>query len=421
MELEILDNGMDGEGIAKQQGKVFFVEGAISGEVVEVLPYQENKSFCKAKLLQVVRESKFRVLPKCKYYDICGGCSLQHMCNEYQIKIKTNNIKSLLKKSNLDISVNDCIKSEKQFGYRNKITLYYKNGNLGFYQKKSKNVVQINQCLLVDNEFNNLINVLNNFCKNNRQFAFVLKGITIRQINNIYLINLILSKKINTDKLENYLILNKINYSLYYCVNNKNDLPNYPCIFIGGKEKVYLSEFDINYLIYPMSFLQVNNYVKKQIYNEILKNINVDEVVIDAYSGAGLLSAIISKKSKYVYAVEIDKSASQSCENLIKENNIKNLKSICGDCNIEIKKLLKNNPDCIVLDPARKGVEKDILDAISQAKTKKIVYLSCNPATLIRDIKVLNSYGYDIKFVQPYDMFPNTSEVETLVVLEYKN
>ena len=224
-------------------------------------------------------------------------------------------------------------------------------------------------------------------------------------------------------KLENYLKLNKINYSLHYCVNNKqnSNLPSYPVYFVGGVEKIILDEFGIKYPIYPMSFLQVNNGVKSKIYTHILSLVDGDSTILDAYSGAGLLSACMAKKSKHVFAVEIDKSANQACVDLCELNKIKNLTAICGDVGAVVPTLVKENKvDIIVLDPARKGVDEETLNSIVSAKPKKVIYLSCNPATLVRDLAILCSRDYKIEFIQPYDMFPQTSEVETLVLLEHK-
>ena len=285
-------------------------------------------------------------------------------------------------------------------------------------------MTEINNCCLVDNKFNYLIKKLNLFFKDNREFSFVLKGISIRQINEYFIINLILTKKINFDNLQNYLKLFKINYSLFYCINNKknSNIPLEPCYFVGGEQKIYLTEFGIKYPVYPLSFLQVNNEIKKKIYNQIVEFVTGHKNVLDAYSGAGLLSAILAKNNEQVFAVEINPSAHEASKLLCKINNIQNVINICADCVKELPQLINSyNFDCIVLDPARAGVDKNILTTINNAKIKSIVYLSCNPATLARDLKALvDDGGYVISFAQPYDMFPQTANVETLVKLEYK-
>lgn len=424
VELDIVSNGMNGEGIARYNGKVYFVDGAIQGERVIANVIKENKNFGYAQMENILNKSEFRCTPRCKYYGICGGCNLQHIKYEKQLEIKTQNVQNLFDKRKLNANVSIC-QGGQDFGYRNKITMYLsKNNSLGFYKENSKQLCEVNYCHLINNDFNSLLNKLNDFFKINKEFNFfVLKGLSIRQINDKYIINLILTKKIILTKLQNYLKLNKINYALYYCINNKNNsnIPQYPCYFVAGEEQVFSSEYNIKYPVYPMSFLQVNNNIKKLVYDKIIEIVKGYDNIIDAYSGAGLLSAILAQHNKNVVAVEIDESASKSCVELCRKNNIKNVKSICGDCSKVLPQLFKENKfDFIVLDPARAGVDNIILQDIINYKIQNIIYLSCNPATLTRDLEVLINGGYKIIFAKPYDMFPQTSNVETLVQLKYE-
>lgn len=425
VELDIISNGMDGEGIAKKDGKVFFVQNAVEGDKVICEVVKQNKNYNTAIVDTYIEKSKLRQLPKCKYYGVCGGCSLQHINYEKGIEIKTNNIKSLFKKLNVEADILECKPSLNNYKYRNKLSLYLTKENiLGFNKKHSNQLIPIEKCELVNEKFNYLIKLLNNFLKINKEFnSFVLKGITIRQIDEIFIISFVLKKKINLEKLQKYLKLNKINFSLYYCINTSSNISTYPMNFVGGEDMVQIEEFGIKYKILPMSFLQVNNEVKTKIYNKIISLINDDEIVLDAYSGAGLLSGIISKRAKKVYSIEIDKSAHEACKDLIKQNKLKNVTPILGDCMVEVPKLLLTTQvDAVILDPARRGADGQTLQAIICAKPKRIIYLSCNPATLARDLKIiLDSCCYKISLVQPYDMFPQTSEVETLVVLDREN
>ncbi|MCI7003719.1 MAG: 23S rRNA (uracil(1939)-C(5))-methyltransferase RlmD [Clostridia bacterium] len=421
-EFYIDSNGMNGEGISRLNGKVYFINGAIEGEKVIAKVVKENKNFGYAQTEKMLNKCDNRCEPKCKYYGICGGCNMQHIKYEKQLEIKTQNVQNLFNKHKLNASVSMC-QGGQDFEYRNKITMYLsKNNSLGFYKENSRELCEINYCCLVNNDFNNLINKLNNFFKLNKEFnTFVLKGLSIRQINDKYIINLISTKKIILTKLQNYLKLNKINYALYYCINNKknSNIPEYPCYFVAGDEQIFLNEYSIKYPVYPMSFLQVNNQVKKLVYDEIISRVKGYANVIDAYSGAGLLSAILAKNNKNVVAVEIDESASKACEQLCRQNDIKNVKSICGDCaNILPQLLQENKYDFIVLDPARAGVDQSILQEIVNYKIQNVIYLSCNPATLTRDLETLTNGGYKITFAKPYDMFPQTSNVETLVQLK---
>lgn len=425
MELTIQSNGMDGEGVARYNGKVYFVDGAILGEVVVAREVKSNKNFSRAELVRIVKKSKDRCGPICKYYGICGGCNLQHIKYEEQLNIKRDNIQNLIKKSGLGANVNDVFASEKCFGYRNKVKLFVGNSNeLGFNKRNSNEVITINRCELVDENFNKIIEKIGFFIKNNAKFShFYVKCVVIRVIDNVYTITLMLNKRINFDEFEAYLKRNKINYSLSYCLTKENDIPLYPACFVGGISDVMLNEFGIKYPVFPLAFLQVNNYIKNKVYGMIVDGIEKDEIVVDAYSGSGLLSAIIAQKAKWVYAVEIEKSSVDACVELCKRNNISNLTAINGDCAELIPKLLgENYVDTIILDPARRGVDQRTIESIIKNKPRRVIYLSCNPATLVRDLKmVVDGAGYSIRYIQPFDMFPQTSEVEALVELELES
>lgn len=170
----------------------------------------------------------------------------------------------------------------------------------------------------------------------------------------------------------------------------------------------------------PASFLQVNEDVQNRIYEDIQKLVSAKKNVLNAYGGTGLLAAILAKNSQKVFSVEINKSAAKDCAALFENNNIMNAFSICGDCRVEIPKVLATDSiDCVVVDPPRAGVEKSILETIKKTDIPEILYLSCNPQTLIRDLKILQE-SYYIDFVQPYDMFPQTYHIETLVKLTKK-
>ena len=420
VELEILTNGMEGEGIARFDGKVCFVENAIEGEIVLASKEKQGKNFNRYKTVSIIKKSANRIVPKCPYFNDCGGCSMQHISYDKTLEIKRQNIINLLAKTKLNTNVENVIKSPREYNYRNKISMYKTpNNTLGFFQKNSKNIIPINNCELAEKPINKLIKILNNYLLTNIDFALYLKGISIRYIDEIFIINLVLNKKINLDNFEKYLKVNKINYSLYFCINNNSNIPTYPLFFVGGRSEVYACEFDIKYPVYPMSFLQVNSEVKTLLYNEVLNNIKEECFVIDAYAGAGLLSAMISKRAKEVFAVEIDEQANKASQSLCVLNRINDMESILGDCAKVIPNIIKNNDiDTCVLDPARRGVDNGILEAIINGKIAKVIYISCNPATLVRDLKVLCDGGFEIKYIQPFDMFPWTSEVEAMAILE---
>lgn len=187
---------------------------------------------------------------------------------------------------------------------------------------------------------------------------------------------------------------------------------------VVGDGKICVDK-DLKFCVSPQSFLQTNTQMQNKIYDVIANQISPKQTVINAYGGAGLLSAILAKKSKFVYSVEISLSATKDCQKLFLENDIKNAEAICGDCKDVVPSLATQNVDTIVFDPARAGVDQQILKAVIKSKIQNIIYLSCNPQTFVRDAKFLEQ-SYNLKSVTPFDMFPQTKHIETLAVFEKK-
>lgn len=252
----------------------------------------------------------------------------------------------------------------------------------------------------------------------------ILKHLVVRSIDDKLLITLVATGE-NIPLLYDLVseIKNEFNdFGLNININNLNNnviLSNkYKHIY--GNEKLKINSKGVNLEITNASFYQVNDYIKDKIYDEVLSQID-NKIVVDAFSGAGLLTSMLAKKAKKVYGIEIVKSAVLSANELMKNNNIKNVENICGDCTIELPKLIKKLKDevTIVLDPPRKGCDKKILEAIKTASCDKIIYIACSPISLARDCKILlENNDYQITLVKPFDMFPETKNVETLCVLE---
>ena len=439
--LDIIDMGMDAVGIAKNNGKVYFVPFALVGEKVQAQIVKDNKNFAQAKLNTVLSASVDRVEPPCPYYYECGGCNLQHSTYTNALNYKTNYVKTLLKKNaNLDIDVLPTIASDKEYAYRNKAVFNIANINgktvVGMYCESSHKTIRVDKCMLDDGFSEKLIKATYEFvhkCNlsgyDRRTNKGLLKGIMIRKLDDKYLIVLVATNRVKQIH-EFVTILNNYfdNFGLFVNYNTQNTsliltdkyeyiygLKNINSTFVtAGKDK-------IEYTISPHSFMQVNNFVKDLIYNKVAEICHNSDYVVDAYSGAGLLSAILSTSAKQVYGLEIVKSATEDADRLKNHNNIKNLTNINTDCAVGLPNLYKkldNAQFYLILDPPRKGVDPAVVDATLQVLPQKIVYISCNPATLGRDLKSLMSTSkYKVDFVQPYDMFPQTGHVETLVVL----
>ncbi len=433
--LDIESLGANGEGVAHFNGATIFVQRALPGEQVLAHIILCKKTFYVAKIISIVKPSDDRINPPCPYYEKCGGCDLQHMSYDRQLKFKTDLVGDTLKKyAKLDKTINDTLSFGDEFGYRNKFAFPVASENgtikIGLYRAFSHNIVEIDKCMLQSKISEKILACFKEFMEVSKLSAYdetsgrgLVKHIVCRESQNSFILTVVVTenKEINFDYLINSLEKLGLKFGLYKNINklNNNVIFGDLDIHIYGLTELEKNEFGINYFVNNRSFLQVNDSVKTEIYNKILSEINDDDSVIDAYSGAGLLSGIIAKKAKKVVGIEIVKEATKNAEILKNNNNLYNLTNLNGDCSLLLKKQASifKNDYILVLDPPRKGVTTEVINAILENKPKKIIYLSCNPATLARDISLLKA-DYSVKYVQPYDMFPQTSNVETLVVME---
>ena len=434
--LVVENYGCNGEGVAKADGKVVFIPYTIKGERVETLIIGDKKSYYVGKAKSILESSDLRVEPKCPYFTKCGGCQLQHIKYDETLSIKTEMVQNALDRiGKIGKGVQFCKPSNLVYGYRNKLALPFDYGTrkVGIYAPHSHRIIQIDDCPIQQNWCKKLIEITNEFVNkfqltiyNEETKTGLLKHLVARAYNNALLVTLV----INGDELPNYedyfayLLSDFENVGLSININklNNNVILTENFVHLCGLEKIDICENGIKYSINNASFMQVNNYIKNEIYAQILEEINNYDVVVDAYSGAGLLTAMISKKAKRVYGVEIVKEAVNSSNELLKENNILNVTNICGDSSKEVNNLSKEislTNSCIVLDPPRKGCDKELLEKLCEVEPAKIIYLSCNPSTLARDLNILSS-KFSVDYAKPFDMFPQTKHVETLVCLKKK-
>lgn len=419
--------GINGEGVARENGRVLFIEGALPDEIVNYETIKDNKNYSICKMTKLITSSSFRRQPPCKYFDKCGGCQLQHLEYNKQLEFKRQLVgETFAKICRENVEVNFPIFAN-EFEYRNKAVFSYdsKSGLFGLKQEATHNVVEIDKCLIVEDIINKILNLFNGFINKQNINKFEnIKYLVVRIVNKIALITIVVKEFIKEIKLfEEILIKNNIKYSLFININsqNKNILSN-DTIFLGGQEYIKDEIQGISYFITPNSFMQVNSKVQDKLYSYLLDLIDSDEAIVNCYSGAGLLSALLAKSAKQVLGIEIEKTASKSADMLAKENNIKNLINICGDVKEVLPQLREKvaiTDISIVLDPPRSGCDKRVIEVIKDIKPKNIYYISCNPKTLSRDYNILKD-SYEIKLVQPFDMFPNTIHIETLIHLKRK-
>lgn len=437
IDVEIIDMGYNMEGIAKHDGVVLFVPFAIIGEKVRVKVINTKQRAYICKIVDILTPSQFRTKPVCPYFAKCGGCQSQHIDYNYSLSLKRDMVQqNIMHIAKQNIAVSDCVGSKNQFEYRNKLALPVDpvTRMVGMYKEYSHTVLPIIDCAIQENWAKDYISVINDFLAKTNCSIYdectgkgVVRHIVGRHYDGKYLFTLV----VNGDSLPKVdvligLLQNKFSdFGLNINVNKQktNVIMTNNFVHVYGRTDIDICENGINYSINNASFFQVNNYIKSQIYQKVFDNIG-DGIVVDAYSGAGLLTAMCSKKCKFAYGIEIVDEATKSADNLAKSNAITNMKNICGDSVTELPRLLSSLDENItlILDPPRKGCDIKVMEAIAKSRPNKIIYISCNPSTLSRDIYNLTNLtsDYNLESVTPYDMFPNTKHVETVAILQLK-
>lgn len=392
-EVNIIRRNNEGEGIAKIDDMIVFVQNALEDEIVKIKIDKIEKNYAHAQMQEIISKSKNRITPVCPYYKDCGGCSLMHENHESQLNFKKQKVIGLFEKVAKE-KINPNIYSFNELNYRNKVTLKVINNKIGFYKQNTNELVNIDKCLLADNRINDLIKELSKYDINDT-------NIMIRICNNKLMINF--------DKLDNKKLIDELNVDAFY-INNK---------LVKGNS-IYEVIDNFKFKVSPKSFFQVNQEVMNNLYKKALSYINSNDLTLDLYSGTGTLSILVSNKSKRVIAIEKEESAVADANDNLKLNNINNVIFICGKVEDKISSLKKEKIDNIIIDPPRKGINKKGIDVIREIKPNNLIYISCDPNTLVRDYNLLKDI-YDLKAINLYDMFPQTYHVETVMFLEKKD
>lgn len=443
-EVEIIDNGYNGEGIAKIDGFTVFVPNAIKGEVVKILIVKVLSSHAFGKILEIEKKSKFRQEIDCATYKRCGGCDLRHIKYEQTLKMKQNAVQALVNKTLKNkIEVKETLGMENPFFYRNKAQ-YPVGVNkdrkpiIGAFANRTHEVIPIKNCLIQNPKSEAIAKFILEFIKEKNISIYnektgrgffrhiVIKvGIKTNEIMCIFVIN---GKKFPyEDELVEKL---KQNYPEIKTIVKNINMKNTNVIL--GQENInlygngYIEDVlgEYKFKISPLSFYQVNPKQAEKLYNlgiEMAK-VSKEDTVFDLYCGIGTISLFIAKYAKKVYGVEIVEQAIKDAKQNAKINNIENVQFIAGDTKIVLEDLIYKKgiiADIVIFDPPRKGLDNNSINNILKIKPKKIVYISCNPATLIRDLALFEKL-YEVKTIIPVDMFPFTKHVECVSVLQLK-
>lgn len=465
VELTIEDIGVSGEGIGKVDGYTLFVKDTVIGDVVRVKIMKAKKNYGYARLMDIIKPSKDRVEPACPIARQCGGCQIQAMNYNAQLKYKQKLVKdNLLRIGGLtegaDYEMCEILGMDTPFRYRNKAQYPVgedKDGNIvmGFYAGHTHSIIACpdDDCMLghSDNAF--ILNAVKEWMKEYRVRAYnenIHKG-TVRHVlirtgyhTDEVMVCLVTKKMLRkeaADGLVKAIQKLKLNVASLVVNINKEDtnvILGKECITLYGRP--YIEDYigDIKFQISPLSFYQVNPKQTEVLYNKALEfaGLKGNESVWDMYCGIGTISLFLAKKAGKVYGVEIVPQAIEDAKNNAKINNIDNAEFFVGKAEEVVPAFYKKQtgvqsdndstdskeydmtrPDVVVVDPPRKGCDKKLLDTIVSMTPDRIVYVSCDSATLARDLKLLVEYGYKVEKVQPVDQFGNTVHVETVCLL----
>ena len=442
---DIISQGYEGEGIAKIDNKYpIFIEGALKGEKVKVRIVKVNKNFAYGKLMEVLEASEERVNPPCAIYKRCGGCKLQHASYKAQLDFKWDRVKDCVSKiGKLDPTiVKYPLGMENPWRYRNKVQLPIGliNGEvkIGFFAPRSHDIIDMESCLIQDEIGDKVVKLTREWIEkfNIRPYNVdgeydekgIVRHIMIRRgftTNEVMVVLVTNGEKLpHKEEFVDLMVKNIPGIkSVIQNINSKktNVILGLESKTLWGEDTIsdYIGDFRFN--ISPLSFFQVNPIQTEVLYGKALEyaNLTGNEEVFDAYCGTGTITLFLSQKAKKVYGVEIIPQAIDNAWINAKENKVENVEFFVGESEVVIPDLINKGvkADVVVVDPPRKGCDKKLLDAITNIDAKKIVYVSCDPSTLGRDLKVLEENGYKTLEVQPVDMFPNTAHVETVVLM----
>lgn len=424
LRLQCIDMTVDFYGVCKNDGLVIFVKGLIIDEIADVKVIKETKNLSYGIIEKLIVKSKYRIKEPCPVAYKCGGCDIQHIDYNYQLVLKKNLIEKTFINAKLNVKVLDVIHSDQNLNYRNKIQVPVKGSLIGYYRNHSNDIVEFDDCY-ISSVVGNIVllsikKIINKYdindyirhivIRNSSKDIMVCFVVNNYDIPNIYdVVNDIIS--IHSDIKSIIFNLNNVDTNVIYGKENK---------VLYGEPYITDKIDEYKYMIPLTSFYQVNYHQMVNLYRLIIDNgsLNINDSVLDLFCGIGTISIYISKYVKKVLGIEIVKKSIEYANKNKQLNNIDNIEFILADANIIDKYV--NDYNVVIVDPPRKGISSKLIDTLNMSSFNKIIYISCNQATLARDLKRLSS-KYLIAYTQPIDMFPQTKHIESITILTKKN
>ena len=442
-EVEIIDMNHTGQGVAKINNFVVFVSDAITGDKVKIKITDTNKNYAVGEIISIIKPSEFRIEPHCPHFQQCGGCQLMHMDYKEQLKYKRDRVINEFRRAKVNFEesiANDTIGMDEPYRYRNKTAFSVTEKNneiqIGPYEQSTYNTVNITSCLIQSKAADEVVIIFKNLMEKYNIKAYdkktrkgIVRNIVIRNNQKSQLMLIIVTTTENFQNKE--LLVNELSQiqniiTIVQNINNKdtNLIMGRKNITLYGESTIIDTIDDLSFTISPETFFQINPIQTEKLYQTAIEYADIDkgDVCFDIYCGIGTISLMAAKKAKRVYGIElVERSIINARENA-KKNNISNVEFYAGKAEEILPKLYKQNikADIIIVDPPRKGCEKEVIDTIISMSPERLVYVSCNPSTLARDVKLLEYGGYNVIKVQPVDQFSWSVHVETVVSLSHK-
>lgn len=441
IEMKITSLGSSGEGVGKYENFTVFVKGALVGEAIKVQITLIKKTYAIGRLVEILEPAKDRVKPLCLVYEQCGGCQLQHSSYEGQLAVKRQQVRDAMTRIGHlpHVEVLPTMPCENPWNYRNKMQVPVAGAgqavHIGCFAEATHRVIDVDNCLIQKEKNNAIVTIVRQWMKKYKIAAYdedkrtgIVRHIMGRVgVHTGEIMVCLVTAQDNVPHIKDLSKMLKAAIpglkSVVQNVNKRhtNVILGNKTQLVYGKETIKDKIGSLKFNISAQSFFQVNSEQAERLYNKALEfaDLQGNETVVDVYCGTGTITQFLAKKAKHAYGIEIVPSAIRDAKKNAMENHVQNATFILGDAAVELPQLLDDGvrPDVIIIDPPRAGCEERVLAAMAKVKPKRIVYVSCNPATLARDLEYMDKHGYKTKVVQPVDMFPQTAHVENVALL----
>lgn len=417
IETRIIDTNANGAGIAKIDGAAVFIGGSVEGDLVKAEITSHEKNYYTAKLIEIIEESEYRITPECANFSLCGGCTLGNITFEYENKVKKQTLTSAFRRAGLDYAiVGDTLHTDERKHYRNNITLHYSGGKFGYFSEKTNDAVKFGKCLLCPVPFYAVADYVNSHISDIGMFAPTDMHIRDNSVGDIT-VSIYTVKKVPEAKKEAF----RSRFSQDFSEEKRRYTINFVC---GNTGASVISDniFGLDMRFSSEAFRQVNTPAFEKLLEEVC-SIAKDcrySFCADLYCGSGIIGLAIAKSipDKRFIGIEINPDSIRDAKINAKNNGIENIEFFAGD-SADLKKHLNDGvlPELITVDPPRAGLSKKMCEDIVSVNPENIIYVSCNPQTLVRDLKYFANNGYSIKKAIPVNLFPFTKHVETVCLL----